>query len=801
MKSISTASSIRNTRNLVLIFSLIVFLPLSVSAQKINHALLQKLWPAYWISAPGKPTDGLEVFHFRRDFSLDVVPDRFWIHVSADNRYHLYVNGRYISDGPAKGDLAHWRFETVNLAPYLRKGHNTLAAVVWDEGKYRAAALQTFHPGFILQADQPADSVVNTNKEWRVSRDTSITAIPINRGAIGHYYTAIGPGIQINGAAYPWNWGSPSFDDSLWSDARELRHGVPRKGNPYDIYSGWQLVPRSIPRMVQKQQRIPHLVRDSSTVTIGNGFLKGHTVVIPAHSDIKLLLDQGFETTAYPVLVTGEGKGSRIRVTYAEALVDSSGKKGNRNVIAGKHIRGYYDDFMPDGGKSRMFTTLWWRTYRYIQLHIKTAGQPLELNDFYGVYTAYPFQIKATFKSDNASYSKIWTTGWRTVQLCSHETYMDCPYYEQMQYDGDTRIEGLVTSWVSGDTRLLKKAILLFNDSRIPEGLTQARYPAYNEQIIPPFSLFWVAMIHDYWMYSGDNTLMNRMLTPVRGVMNWFDSHIDSTGMLGPLPRWPFVDWSFHKGGVPAGGRDGNSSILTLQYVYALQLAAGMSKAAGRNDEAAYYRSLATRLKKTTYRLCWDPARGLLADTPSKKEFSQHANLMAILDGVFNTNQERDVMQKTLNDTSLIKVTYYYRFYLLQALKKAGMENQYYRETAPWRHMLDLGLSTFAETPEPTRSDCHGWSSSPLYEDLSLVAGINPITPGFRKVSIDPHPGKLKSINVDMPVPEGIIHLQLIKNGNRIQGEVKLPASVTGIFTWNGKTMNLPSGSTTIDIP
>lgn len=796
MAPVSNNSSAYQLKGIGVIILVILFYPLSSIAQQVNPDLLQKLWPAYWISAAEKPTEGFEVYHFRRDFNLDKVPSKFLVHVSADNRYHLFVNGRYISEGPAKGDLEHWRFETVDLARFLKKGKNVLAAVVWDEGKYRAAALQSYHPGFILQADQPADSVVNTNDKWRVARDTSITAIPINRNDIGHYYTAIGPGIRVNGNKYPWNWESISFPDSLWAGANELRHGVPRQGNPFDIYSGWQLVPRRIPRMDHKEQRIPKIARVTGSIKPGDGFLKGKPDSIPAHSDVTLLLDQGFETTAYPVLVTSSGKGSRIRITYAEALVDSAGHKGNRNVIEGKHIRGYYDVFMPDGGKNRSFTTLWWRTYRYIQLQIHTGDEPLVLNDFFGVYTSYPFLEKASFQSGNASYSNIWSTGWRTVQLCSHETYMDCPYYEQMQYDGDTRIEGLVTSWVSGDTRLLRKAIMLFNDSRLPGGLTQARYPAYNQQIIPPFSLFWVAMIHDYWMYTGNDVFMKKLLTPVRGVMDWFGAHIDSTGMLGPLPRWPFVDWSFKHGGVPAGGRDGHSSILTLQYVYALQLAADMSKAAGRNDEAVHYLSLAKRLKTAVYRTCWDSVRSLLADTPAKQEFSQHANLMAVLDGVFKGDQAHKIMQKTIDDTSLIQTTYYYRFYLFQALKKAGMEDQYFKETKPWRHMISLGLSTFAEQPEPTRSDCHGWSSSPLYEDLSLVTGINPVTPGFKTVSITPHMGPLDSINVHMPVPQGLIRVILSKTVQGVKGKVELPPNVTGTFTWNGKVTNLPAGTT-----
>jgi len=496
----------------------------------------------------------------------------------------------------------------------------------------------------------------------------------------------------------------------------------------------------------------------------------------------------------------GGGSGSRIKATYAEALVDDDGQKRNRNDVKGKHIRGYSDIITPDGGSNRSFESLWWRTYRYIQLDITTGDEPLQLNDFYGLFTAYPFRENADFTTDKSSFNNIWNVGWRTVRLSSHETYMDCPYYEQMQYGGDTRIEGLVSMYVSGDARLLKKAITLFNDSRLPSGLTLSRYPSYDKQVIPPFSLFWIAMIHDYWMYTGDKALVQRMLTPVRGVLDWYEHHVDETGMLGFLPRWNFVDWSFERRGVPGAGNPTHSSVITLQYVYALQLAADFSEAAGRLGDARHYRELSKQLKRKVYQLCWDSERGLLADTPRKEEYSQHANVMAILDGVFVGPTAEKVMQKVLQENDLIQTTYYYRFYLFQALQKTGMEDQFFEALTPWHTMLNLGLTTFAEEPEPTRSDCHGWSSSPLYEFLTMVSGIHPAEPGFKSVDITPHPGDLSTINTTLPTPQGDVVLNWKKNDTGWNGQVTLPKNVTGQFHWNNKTVDLKPGQQQIEV-
>lgn len=763
------------------------------SNREINRRLLRSPWPAYWIAPAHTSLKSFGVFNFRRDFSLEDVPQSFIIHVSADNRYNLYVNGHFVSDGPAKGDLSHWRFETVNIASFLKKGKNVIAATVWNYGKYRPDAFQSYETAFLLQSDDSANSEINTNNKWKVIRDSAYQVEPINRKKL-HQYFAVGPGLKINGSHYPWGWKKTNYDDASWQRAVELRHGVSRQGNHAGVYEGWQLVPRKIPDMERKKLRMMEVERQHGNTHVSSGFLNGQTVTIPAHKHIVLLINQGYETTTFPVLKISGGRGAVIKVNYAEALFNNRGIKGNRTKIKGKHLEGYGDTFISNGGKDRTFTTLWWRTYRYIKMDIQTRNKPLQLKDYYGIFTAYPFQMIADFSSSNSKLHKIWNVGWRTVRLCAHETYMDCPYYEQMQYDGDTRIEGLVSMYVSGNSKLLRKAITLFNDSRLSDGLTQARYPAYNQQIIPPFSLFWVAMIHDYWMYTGDSAFVRRMITPVQGVMNWFGKHLDHRGMIGPLPRWDFVDWSFKHRGVPAGAYTGNSSILTLQYVYALQMAAQMSSAVGEKDVAARYQIEATKVRKAVYHNCWDVNKGLLADTPQKKEFSQHANIMAVLDGMFTPHQSKTVMKKVLKDKNLIQTTYYYHFYLFQALKKAGLGNDLIETFKPWFHMLNLGLSTFAETPEPTRSDCHGWSSSPVYEMLTTIAGIRPAKPGFRKVTIHPNLGSLQWIRTSMPTPEGTIIVRLHYETDKLVGKIKIPDKVTGSFVWHGHTLSLHPG-------
>ncbi len=741
-----------------------------------------------WIHYDGVPARAYGVFHFRKTFSLSSVPSPFIVHVSADNRYRLFVNGQSVCTGPARGDLAHWNLETVDIAPWLHAGVNTLAALVWNMGEYAPVAQISNQTGFLLEGPS-----VGTGPSWRVLYDSAFSPCSLDNGQRLHTYMVVGPGDHVVGSAYPWGWEQPGYPDSTWPHATVVSSAV-MYGNGSDNL--WTLVPRSIPLFPEKMQRLSHVRRFPAG--FDTSFLHGgHPVVIPPGQRVSILLDQGFETLGYPSLLVSGGAGASVRVSYAEALFDSSGHKGNRDSIAGKTLVGNYDVFEPDGGASRLFRPLWTRTYRYVQLDITTAGSALSLDDFYGMHTGYPFLRWATFSCNDNSLNPIWEVGWRTALLCAGETYFDCPYYEQLQYEGDTRIQSLISLYMTGDDRLMRKAIMDFNNSRVPEGLTQGRYPSNRLQVIPPFSLFWVSMLHDYWMHRPDTSFISSLLLPASEVLYWYEKHIDpAVGMLGPMDWWSFVDWNdAFPGGIPDGATDGHSAVVTLQFANTLLQAADLFAYFGRVSEAAHYRALAASLNSSVYRACFSSARHLMANTPSLSSFSQHASILGVLSGAIPPSEAPVVMQHVLSDSSVSQATFYYRFYLTRALCKAGMADLYYSQLGPWRNMLALGLTTFAEKPEPTRSDCHAWSASPLYDFLATICGIMPDAPGFSRVLIKPALGPLHSVNAMMPHPRGDIsvHLQRVLPSG-IKGEITLPSGVGGRFVWEGKEVLLHEG-------
>lgn len=768
--------------------------------QIINPKLLKGSWPAFWITQSATQQREYGIYHFRKKITLSAPPASYLVHVTADNRYRLFVNGTPVSSGPARGDLFNWFYETIDIAPFLKQGENIVAALVWNMGELAPVAQISNQTGFLLQGDTEAEKEINTNSSWKVLKDRAYTPCSLNNGERLKAYMVVGPGDQVDGTKYPWDWQSPEYDDSKWERAEEITHPDPVG---YGTDNRWTLAPRSIPLFRESIVRFP-LVRRSADIKAGNAFISGSaSLIIPAHQTVSILLDALVNTAAYPELDVSKGKASMIKMTYAEALFDSQGNKGNRSEIENKEIKGNYDIFLPDGGANRKFRPLWFRAYRYLQLDITTKDEPLKINDIYSMKTGYPLEMNASFSSNDTTLQAIWKTGWRTAQLCAGEMYYDTPYYEQLQYTGDSRIQALISLYMSGDDRLMRKAILDFYHSRTPEGLTQGRYPSNRLQIIPTFSLFWVSMIHDYWMHRQDDAFVKQFLPAINEVMEWYKAKIDKDKkMLGPMTWWNFVDWdNFNGWGTAPGADNGNSSIITLQYAYTLNQAADLFKAFNHQNQSEEFKTLSNDLNQGTFLACFNKEKGLIADTPDQSTFSQHAGIWAVLSGAIPPNKVQTVMKKILEDKSIGQVTFFYRFYLTQALKKADMADSYYKELTPWREMLKLGLTTFAEKPEPTRSDCHAWSASPNYDFLATICGIMPDAPGFSKVLIKPALGELTEAEGSMPHPAGKITVKLKReNKDGINAEITLPQGLTGNFSWKNKLIKIHGGKQTITI-
>jgi hypothetical protein len=781
-----------------------LFFALAATSLVMHPEEPRQHWSAIWISHPTEPLREPIVLHFRKSIDLAAVPQHYIVHVSGDRRFFFYVNGQRIGAGPAASDLSHWRYETFDLAPALHAGTNLLTATVWNFGIYSAISQMSDRTAFLVQGDTAQEAAADTNGTWSVAEEPGIAVIP--RANDGRYdYMAIGPGETLDAAKYGWNWQQDGDTRLHWLPAstamrEDFGSDAGQATSERNADVPWCLMPDPLPQMTYKDESPGAIVRAGLPDAAASGFPRS-ALTVPPHTTAQVLLDRKTLTTAYPELTFSGGRGSRVVLTYAEALYDAQLKKGNRNEIAGRHAIGFHDIVLPDGSQQHIFEPLWWRTWRYMQIDIETGDEALTLNHMGAHESTYPFEQRARFDSGDVDLQRIWEIGWRTARLDAHETYMDTPYYEQLQYIGDTRIQALISYAVTGDDRLARQAITAFADSRIPEGLTQSRYPSSVEQIIPPFSLYWVGMLDDLYWYRPNPQIVTANLQGTRDVLAWFFGYMQPDGLLREPPYWNFVDWVPQGQKIPTYDAHGESCVLSLELVGALRDASELERALGDPAIAASYDARLKHIREGIYEHCWSPERKLLADTPDRTLFSEHANILGVLYDVIPKDEQQQVLRRIVNDQEhLIPASYYFRFYLARALEHAGLGNLYLSSLGPWRELLPMGFSTWPEMPGDSRSDSHAWSAHPTYDLLTIVGGIHPGSPGFRTVRIAPELGDLKQLTIRYPHALGEIVAQYQVTGGSLHAVITLPSGLDGDFEWQGQSHPLHAGTTTLNM-
>jgi len=766
-----------------------------------NLIAQSKTYEAPWISYPTASVTNYGVYHFRKAIMFDELPEKLVIHVSADNRYHLFINGKRVCYGPAKGDLKTYKYDFIDIAPFLTKGENVVAALVYNAGKDKPMALLSAQTAFFLKSEDEQFSELNTDGSWLTYKNPAYKPISYyemlfrERWFYGYY--ACGPGDNVDGNLYPWDWEKADFDDNTWKNAEELT---------FDGPAPWNLVPRNIPFM-DKYPVYPKSIRLTENTKEPKGFLEGKsTWTIPSYSDAKILIDYGVLTMGYPELKIKAGKGSSIQVKYAEALYEEVNLKAHRDSVNNKTMFGVWDIFKPDGGE-RVFRPLWKRCFRYVQLVIKTGDDPLEIISHQNEYSGYPYPEMATFESNDKKLNGVFDMCLRTLRMCSGETYYDTPFYEQLSYGGDNRPIGMNSIYNSTDDRLFREVMRLYPQSENREtGLFKSAYPSRFDFDMGSWSLAWVQSLKDYYFFRGDAEYVKQFVDNIERVLGFYERHLDeSMGMLGTVRNQNFMDWSITKGSIPRADENRemhHKVLLTLYFVHTMDCVIQLYEQIGMQEKAKKWSELAASIKQVVKIYCWDNEKLLFRDYPDQQIYSQHTNIMAILCGVINEKEQKKLMERILTYNKFDEyASSYFSFYLFKAMQKTSMEDEFLNHLDFWYTFLDRGHTTCGETgfASHDRSDCHAWAAHPSYYILSLVCGIQPADIGFSKVIIAPHPGKLTCIKASMPHPKGRIEVEYnIKNG-RIKGSVILPTGLSGELNYNGKTIVLHEGKNVLN--
>ena len=584
----------------------------------------------------------------------------------------------------------------------------------------------------------------------------------------------------------PVNWQSPEFDDSSWNTAQILSgQGWPRTPatRPFPL-----MVARDIPPLLERIDRAERLHRCAQVTEVHDqpnlpaqmgaetlqeittcrvegveNLVAGGALTLqttPGQA-IALVLDFGGTVTGRPRFEIDAPAGAIIDIGTSERLQD-------------EHIEPRFHSFLTSENVDRLITRAgrqhWerfeWTGFRYLQLTIRNASQPLTIRDVALNFTSYPVENRGSFACSDERLNRIWQAGANTIQLCMHDGFVDCPQREQRQFVGDAYVEALVNFMAFGDPYLTAKLLRQVQQSQRADGITQTATPcdfaADSSGIISDYALYWLMTIREYVRYSGDTAIVAELFPGVERVLAWFERFADGDGLINSPPHWIFVDWA-------EVDKRGQSTALNAQFVQTLRISADLAEIYGLPARAVALRQRADQIVAAINQHLWDDARGVYADARvagvQSQRVSQQANGLCLAYGI--VPQERQARTVAyITDPARVKLTAampqlyeapsfdeatdvvlaqpFCAHHLHRGLAQAGRSDLLLANIRErWGAMVDTGSTTIWELWSPLASQCHAWSTTPTFDLSTYVLGVTPLADGFRRVQIAPPPVEL----------------------------------------------------------
>jgi len=497
---------------------------------------------------PGKEAHGL----FRKTISLDQVPERAPARITADSRYALFVNGREASRGPIRSQPRRMHYDMLDLAPFLRAGENTFAVYV----KYYGTATSAWMPAVpnmtlgktgvvVFEADLGSAGWLVSDDTWR-ARLAQGWSDDWRAGTAG----IIGGGVPIevfDARRFPAGWQAAGFDDSAWGVAQQVPAvhigGFARTQPPTDPYG--PLYPRSIaqlggetktPRQVQLERldgevdnTIGSPVRrvEAAMQLAGSGAPASEqlplTIDVATGDTARLLLDMGAIVSGLVRFELDAPAGMVFDLAYMEQPL--SGPIGMLGQHAGTRYvaRGEHDTF-------EVFDSNGLR-YAYILVHGATGR--VTLRSFAVREHLYPWRAGAEFSCDDDELNRIYQAGIRTVQLNSHDSFLDCPTREQRAWVGDGVVHQMVHLATNLDWRLALRYLTLGNSPRSDGILPMSvvgDIEASGGITIPDWALNWVHGVYNWYRWHGDREVVKELLPTVERVLRWYAPYQTASG-------------------------------------------------------------------------------------------------------------------------------------------------------------------------------------------------------------------------------------------------------------------------------
>lgn len=746
---------------------------------------------------------------FRKRFELQNVPERAPARITADSRYALYVNGREVSQGPVRSQPRRLHYDLVDLAPHLRTGENVVAVYV----KYYGVANAYWMPAvpnsslgrrgvLAFEADLGVDGWLVSDATWRTRKTDAWDADW--RQLVDH-----DPGVPLelfDARRFPRGWSYADFDDREWGSAQPVpaMHigGFARSQPPTDPYG--PLVPRPI-SFLEGERRVPartrvEILEGSADVTIANPAARVRAtavhpvasateaaefpvrVELPERGSVRLALDMGGVVSGLVGFTVDAPRGTVLDIAYSEEPLRPSVSMDRMRSGTRYVARGENDAF-------RMFEST---GARYVTLLIHGAAGPVTLESLDVLERLYPWESGASFRCSDDELQRIFDAGVRTVRLCSHDAFIDCPTREQRSWVGDAVVHQMVHYATNPDWRLARHFLSLADSPR-SDGILPMSVAGDIEAregfTIPDWSLHWGHALYNLYRFEGDRERVKEHMPTFERVLRWYVPYQLPNGLLKDVPEWNLVDWS----SVSTGD---TSSLLASLWARGLREYAEMAAWLDERGSQRWAEGLFERVR-AGFEVFWDETRGSyvdhLVDGVRQPQMSQLAGALAVVAHLAPKERWKRIIETVTDEDQLVVRSWvgdgqghqswdkwraqveegryevdwdadreivlaepFMSYVVHDAVALAGRAELLPELYRRWSQFLVDGYDTLGECWD-FGTHAHGWSSTPTRDLVFYTLGVTPDEPGYAAARVAPRLGPLAWAKGTIPTPHGPI--------------------------------------------
>ena len=593
------------------------------------------------------------------------------IELSADSNYTLYINGTFVESGQYP-DFPYYKVaDRVDITKYCTLGKNRVDITVWYYGKYNMSYF-VGDPKLYFKITSGDDLVAVSDKKTQSRLNPSFV-----QNRCKDITDQLGFGFDFDATAEV----NTPYSDSFVYDAHV------------------EVTPRPVKKLVIDAPAKSECVK--------------------SQNDTYFLYDLGRETVGYLDLSVFSEEKQHITVTFGEHIVDGCVRRiiGTRDFSVELTVGGGVTDYV---NYFRRFGL------RYLEIH---AQKPVKVNRLTVKPCNYPLN-KKPFDFKNELRNKIYEVSLRTLELCMHDHYEDCPWREQAHYAMDSRNQMLCGYYAFEEYQFPRASLYLMSKDDRADGQLSICTPSANNLTIPSFCLHWFTEVWEYTEYSGDITLAKEIFSKLQSVLNVFTGRLFDglAANFTGVEYWNFYEWRDGLDGRPR--LEINRSIdcaLNCLISLALQYMQKISDAIGRNVDYTY---LSDKINAAINEKFFDQSQGLYINSNTDSRVSELVNALCILCGAAS---DVDGIASALakNTDEMTPVTLSMLTFKYDALLKA--DAQKYSDfilndiDTRYKKMLDAGATSFWETEDGDRdfrnagSLCHGWSAMPVYYYNKLI--------------------------------------------------------------------------------